>query len=66
MNAIPVQPEPEPRPGPEAPAVEADSPAPEADHPKRAAVTRNVDPEDWARSPGSTEEWLLRERPPHW
>jgi hypothetical protein len=59
MNAVPVQPEPEP--SPEA------RPAPEGeDRPQRAAVTGNVDPEDWAGSPGSSEEWLLRERPPHW
>ncbi|HET9656325.1 MAG TPA: hypothetical protein VFP72_13295 [Kineosporiaceae bacterium] len=26
----------------------------------------DVDPEDWAASPGSTDDRILRERPPHW
>jgi hypothetical protein len=27
---------------------------------------KDIDPEDWAASSGSKDEWLLRERPPHW
>jgi hypothetical protein len=26
----------------------------------------DVDPEDWAASPGSSDDRLQRERPPHW
>lgn len=26
----------------------------------------DVDPEDWAASSGSTDDRILRERPPHW
>jgi hypothetical protein len=26
----------------------------------------DVDPEDWTASPGSTDDRILRERPPHW
>jgi hypothetical protein len=78
MNAAPAHPEREsgsaPDAGPEvdpegdsgSPSREADSPEPQAESAKPPAVRRNLDPEDWAGSSGSGEQWLLRERPPHW
>ncbi len=37
-----------------------------AGHVRRPPARPDVDPEDWAATPGSDDDRYVRERPPHW
>jgi hypothetical protein len=52
--------------GQRASSTGADRPDPVDPPGAPAGAAVGVDPEDWAASTGSSDERLLRERPPHW